>query len=113
MNYLSSRYLLWGFLVVALVGVLGTTFWSRLGTWPRQGSSDPMPLEGLRSFGVVPDFSLIERSGKPIKLSDLHGKITDRFSMVLNTNFQRRCNGLPGANNTGSDPKQDQDRQKL
>ncbi len=75
MNYLRSRYLLWGFLVVALVGVLGTTFWSKLRTLPRQGSSDPRPLEGLRSFGVVPDFSLIERSGKPIKLSDLHGKV--------------------------------------
>lgn len=33
------------------------------------------PLEGLKDFGVVPHFSLVEKDGRQITLSDLKGKI--------------------------------------
>lgn len=75
MKDLSFRHLLWGLLVIVLAGVIGTAVWTRMGTWPKQGGWDERPLEGLRNFGTVPDFSLIERSGKRLELSDLHGKI--------------------------------------
>lgn len=75
MKDLSFRHLLCGLLVIVLAGVIGTAVWTRMGTWPKQGGWDERPLEGLRNFGTVPDFSLIERSGKRLELSDLHGKI--------------------------------------
>ncbi len=75
MKDLSFRHLLWGLLVIVLAGVLGTVVWTRIGTWPKQGGWDERPLEGLGNFGTVPDFSLIERSGKRLELSDLQGKI--------------------------------------
>ena len=77
MKHSSIRYLLLAVLVLVLAGVLGTAYWTRIGTQPSQGQSkDERPLEGLKkSFGTVPDFSLIERSGKPLKLSDLRGKV--------------------------------------
>ncbi len=77
MKHSSTRYLLWAVLVLVLAGVFGTAYWTRIETQPRQGGSkDERPLEGLnKSFGTVPDFSLIERSGRPLKLSDLRGKV--------------------------------------
>ncbi len=42
----------------------------------RQGGWKEKPLEGLsKTFGKVPDFSLIERSGRQVTLTDLKGKI--------------------------------------
>lgn len=67
--------LLWTALAIALSVILGTVAWTRLGEWPNQGGWDARPLEGLGDFGTVPDFSLIERSGKQIQLSDLRGKV--------------------------------------
>jgi protein SCO1/2 len=46
--------------------------WQSGGT--NQGSSDERPLEGLKDFGRVPEFTLTERSGKRLGLSDLQGK---------------------------------------
>ena len=74
MVHLKLQHLLWGALAITLA-VLVTLAWSRLGMLPRQGGWNERPLEGLGSFGRVPDFSLTERSGKQIKLSDLQGKI--------------------------------------
>ncbi|MFQ5850624.1 MAG: SCO family protein [Candidatus Binatia bacterium] len=75
MNYLGTRHLFWGFLVIVLAGASGIALWTGPGTWPRQGGWDERPLEGLNNFGTVPDFSFIERSGKSVKLSDFQGKI--------------------------------------
>jgi protein SCO1/2 len=75
MAHLRLQHFLWGALAITLAGVAVTLAWSRLGLSPRQGGWDERPLEGLGAFGMVPDFSLIERSGKRIKLSDLQGKI--------------------------------------
>lgn len=70
-----SVYYICGFVLIVIAGLLGAAFWARLSVWPRQGGWDERPLEGLKNFGAVPDFSLIERSGKPLRLSDLRGKI--------------------------------------
>jgi protein SCO1/2 len=37
--------------------------------------SEERPLEGLKVFGTVPDFSLIERNGRRVELLDLMGKV--------------------------------------
>ena len=63
-----------GVLIVGLAGLLGTALWTWQGARPRQGTSEERPLEGLKVFGAVPDFSLVERSGKRIVLADLRGK---------------------------------------
>ncbi len=67
--------ILLGTLVVALAGVLGTAVWIWQEGRARQGTSEKNPLEGLKVLGTVPDFSLIERSGRPIGLSDLKRKV--------------------------------------
>jgi protein SCO1/2 len=40
-----------------------------------QGTGEEKPLEGLKVFGSVPQFSLIERDGREIALSDLKGEV--------------------------------------
>jgi cytochrome oxidase Cu insertion factor (SCO1/SenC/PrrC family) len=64
-----------GILAVTLAGVLGAAVW----TWQawRPGSSQPdaRPLEGLKIFGTVPDFSLIQGDGRRVTLADLRGKV--------------------------------------
>ena len=75
MNHLSTSRFLWGFLAIAIAAALGAAVWTGLRVWPRQGGWDERPLEGLKNFGTVPDFSLIERSGKPFGLVDLRNKI--------------------------------------
>jgi protein SCO1/2 len=64
-----------GLLFILLAAVVGTAVWSGLSLWPRQRGWNERPLEGLRSFGTVPKFSLIERSGRRFQLADLRGKI--------------------------------------
>ena len=70
-----QQLLLWGLLLLLLAGVVGVAVWTWQGPSIRSGVSEERPLEGLRVFGVVPDFSLIERSGRRVKLSDLRGKV--------------------------------------
>lgn len=73
---ISSRHLFGsGILVLVLAGILGTTMWiwkdHRFERWNRGDRG----LEGLQVFGTLPDFSLIERSGRAVTLGDLRGKI--------------------------------------
>lgn len=60
---------------LVLAGLLGTAMWFwpdlRLEPWNRPGSE----LEGLQVFGTLPDFSLVERSGRRVTLADLRGKV--------------------------------------
>lgn len=68
-------HLVVGLLVLALAGVLGVAVWTWQGAWRGQGSEDDRPLEGLKIFGTVPDFSLIERGGRRVTLAEIRGKV--------------------------------------
>jgi protein SCO1/2 len=63
--------------VVILVAsvVSGIALWKWHTKLQIQNSSQDNPLEGLEQFGSVPQFSLIERSGRRITLSDLKGHV--------------------------------------
>ncbi len=66
---------LWGPLLLVVAGVLGIALWIWQGPSILSRMSEERPLEGLKVFGTVPNFSLIERSGRRVKLSDLTGKV--------------------------------------
>lgn len=68
------RKFLWGLLAVLLTVIVGVPFWIWRETGTRYGGEDN-PLEGLKTFGIVPDSSLVERSGRQVSLADLKGKI--------------------------------------
>lgn len=70
----TLKEVLWGVPILVLVGIMGAIWtWQGMGT--RQRGWGERPLEGLGVFGRVPDFSLIERSGRRIERSDLLGKV--------------------------------------
>lgn len=75
MNLFRMRYFLLGFSVLGLAIFLGTAVWLRLAPPPRTGGWDQKPLESLGRYGAVPEFSLVERSGKPATLEELRGKV--------------------------------------
>jgi len=61
------RRVVWGLLIL----VLGSTI--ALGIWRHAlelGSSDGLPI-----YGTVPTFSLLERSGKPVRAEDMRGGV--------------------------------------
>ncbi len=70
-----QRKLLWGLLALVAAGVVGVGAWTWYGVRTREGGAEDKPLEGLKLFGTVPDFSLIERSGRRVTLADLRGKV--------------------------------------
>jgi protein SCO1/2 len=67
------------FLMAAAVVVLGTaggTFlWLKLAPKAQITAGNAAALEGLNQYGAVPDFSLVERSGKSVSLVDVRGKV--------------------------------------
>ncbi len=69
------RQLLWALCLIGLAGLIGSALWNGFGTGLRYNARPERALEGLGGFGTVPDFSLVERSGRSVKLSDLQGKI--------------------------------------
>ena len=73
---LSNRNLIAvGFAVIVLSVLSGFALWIWQARLPGYGSDDDKPLEGLKDFGAVPDFTLTERDGREIALSDLKGKV--------------------------------------
>ena len=60
--------------VLALSVIVGTVFWKWQSNRQQQGS-EGRPLEGLKSFGIVPEFSFTERDGRRITLAELKGKV--------------------------------------
>ncbi len=70
------RQILWGLLgaVLAII-MMGAAIgiWQK-GQFQHRGWEDK-PLEGLQILGTVPDFSLIERSGRQVGLADFRGKL--------------------------------------
>jgi protein SCO1/2 len=75
MNSSKTRFLLLGVSVLGLGIILGTFFWLKLAPRPGLTGWDAKPLEGLQRYGSVPQFSLVERSGKATTLADLRGSI--------------------------------------
>jgi protein SCO1 len=75
MNFSKARFLLLGVSVLSLGIILGTFFWLKFAPRPGLMGWDAKPLEGLQRYGSVPQFSLVERSGKATTLADLRGSI--------------------------------------
>ena len=67
--------ILWGLTIVAASVFIGISFWTWQGAKIQLAKEEERPLEGLKVFGTVPDFSLVERSGRKLSLSDLKGKV--------------------------------------
>jgi cytochrome oxidase Cu insertion factor (SCO1/SenC/PrrC family) len=73
---LSNRKLIaLGFAVILLSVLFGIGLWKWQGRLQRHGSDQERPLEGIKEFRAVPPFSLTERDGRRISLSDLKGKV--------------------------------------
>jgi len=68
------RKIQWGLLAVLLAILGGIGVWNWQARTSKQGGWAEKPLEGLRVYGTVPDFVLIERRGHQINLSDLKVK---------------------------------------
>ncbi len=64
-----------GLLAVALAGIVGAGLWTWQAWRPTQRDREDRPLEGLKIFGAVPDFSLIREDGRRVTLADLRGKV--------------------------------------
>lgn len=64
-----------GFTVIVLSVLAGVALWNWQANLQREGGGEERPLEGLKDFGAVPEFSLIERDGRRITLADLKGKV--------------------------------------
>lgn len=79
----------WGLLAAVLLGIAGVAVWIQRGEHLRQGGWGEKHLEGLKTFGEVPDFSLIERSRRPVALSDLEGRIW--VANFIYTNCPETC----------------------
>jgi cytochrome oxidase Cu insertion factor (SCO1/SenC/PrrC family) len=74
MPVFTPRSLAVSLLALGLAGVVGTAVWTQ-GVRSRWEGREERPLEGLRVFGTVPAFSLMERSGRRVTPADLQGKI--------------------------------------
>jgi len=75
MNDPKTRFFLLGAGVIAMGVILGTLLWLKLGPAPRVVLADRASDDGLKQYGVVPDFKLSERGGSDVKLAQLRGKI--------------------------------------
>jgi protein SCO1 len=75
MNFSKARFLLLGVSVLSLGIILGTFFWLKLAPRPGLTGWGAKPLEGLSRYGTVPEFSLVERSGRAVTLGNLRGTI--------------------------------------
>lgn len=79
---ITRRPLLWGLLVLLVTTGGGLAAWPSLGGWVARTvglatTSDQTQgaLEKLEVYGQVPDFSLVERSGRRVTLADLLAKV--------------------------------------
>ena len=63
------------FAVLVLAVFMGIALWKWQAELQRRRDWEERPLEGLQAFGSVPQFSLIERNGRPITLAELKGKV--------------------------------------
>jgi cytochrome oxidase Cu insertion factor (SCO1/SenC/PrrC family) len=75
MNLSKVSFLLLGLSVISLGVVLGTLLWLKLAPTVVYRNGSAGPSEGLAQYGLVPKFSLTERSRRTISTADLRGKI--------------------------------------
>jgi protein SCO1/2 len=75
MASLKTRWILLGISILGFGTILGTAVWLKWGLDPRFAGWQQKPLEGLNRYGAVPDFILLERSGKSARLGNLRGAI--------------------------------------
>jgi protein SCO1/2 len=61
--------------VVVLFVLSGLALWKWQANLQRQESGQERPLEGLQSFGAVPEFSFMERDGRRVTLAELKDKV--------------------------------------
>lgn len=74
---MSNRNLIvLGFTVAVLSVLSGIVLWKWQANLRSRGASEERPLEGLETFGAVPPFSLTEKDGRQVTLSDLKGKVS-------------------------------------
>ncbi len=71
----KARLIILGVLSAVLALTAALALWMIQGARVGGGGADERPLEGLKVFGTVPPFSLIEQSGKPVTREDLTGKV--------------------------------------
>lgn len=83
------RLIFLGVVIAGLGVIIGTALWIKLGPQPRFGEIGRNSLEGIRQYGSLPDFSLTERSGKPIGLAQMRGTIW--IADFIYTNCQDTC----------------------
>jgi len=67
------QYVVWGAVVLVLVGLGGSALLYWQAAQPRAGGE--RPLEQLGDFGSVPDFTLVERSERRVTRNDLLGRV--------------------------------------
>lgn len=69
-----ARRYLWGIIVlIILAGLSSGSLWYWQGWAPRVGGD--RPLDRLGNFGVVPEFTLVERSERDVTRNDLLGRV--------------------------------------
>lgn len=71
----KMRFFLLGLSVIGFGIILGTALWLQIGPKPQLIDLQQQPLEGLNRYGAVPEFALVERSGKRTTLADLRGTV--------------------------------------
>jgi cytochrome oxidase Cu insertion factor (SCO1/SenC/PrrC family) len=71
----SKRFILLGAAVVGLGVILGTALWLKLHAPARFGTTESVGDDRLKQYGAVPDFKLIDSTGKSMGLTDLSGKV--------------------------------------
>jgi cytochrome oxidase Cu insertion factor (SCO1/SenC/PrrC family) len=74
-DLLRRNFLILGILILVCSIVIGGLLWKWQTHLHGDGASEEKPLEGLQKFGTVPAFSLTERDGQAITLSELKGKV--------------------------------------
>lgn len=84
-----QQWLFWGVFILMLVAVASTGIWSLLNQRKLGTRMAASRLQHLPIYGVVPDFSLIERSGRQVKKADLQGQIW--IANFIFTNCPDQC----------------------
>lgn len=66
---------LWALVILVLIGVVGAGIWSLFLDKPALRGTPGVGPRQLATYGSVPDFAFIERSGRKVERRDLLGKV--------------------------------------